>query len=48
LWCETSDEDEARENVRPSDTLYRQYVTTPKSKLVVVDVSAAIREGEKQ
>lgn len=25
LWCETSDEAEARENVRPGDTLHRLY-----------------------
>jgi hypothetical protein len=25
LWCETSDEDEAREVLRPGDTLQREY-----------------------
>ena len=25
LWCETSDEEEARESMRPGDTLYRLF-----------------------
>lgn len=25
LWCETSDEDEARSRMRPGDTLYRSW-----------------------
>lgn len=25
LWCETSDEDEARGHMRPGDTLFRQW-----------------------
>jgi hypothetical protein len=25
LWCETSDEDEARERMRPGDTLHREF-----------------------
>jgi hypothetical protein len=26
VWCETSDEDEARGEMRPGDTLWRQWV----------------------
>lgn len=26
IWCETSDEEEARESMRPGDTLVRQWV----------------------
>lgn len=30
LWCETSDEREARDSMRPGDTLQRQFVRTEK------------------
>lgn len=29
LWCETSDENEARSNVRPGDVLERLFQTEP-------------------
>ena len=28
LWCETSDEQEARDALRPGDTLFRQWQRT--------------------
>lgn len=36
-WASTSDEAEARANVRPGDTLLRQYVTPSREEYRVVD-----------
>lgn len=37
LWCSTSDESEARERMRPGDTLYREYVMVKREFRVVDD-----------